>query len=151
MKRHHIISTLNSLLEVTNDGSIIFRNYSRGLRKKYLMQTFESAARRCDTGAIELGDQIRKLGGKPVQSGSLLGGLRRAWMKFISTVTLGEEHVILEECERAEDAAMRVYEAALGQDLPKDIYSLIVKQYNGLKQNHDRIRALRNHAAVIVE
>jgi len=50
----------------------------------------------------------------------------------------------LEECERGEDAAKSAYEAALKEDLPADIRTLVERQYQGVKENHDRVRDLRN-------
>ena len=43
----------------------------------------------------------------------------------MSSVTGMEEHAVLEECERGEDAAMRDYEAALKEDLPADIEAIV--------------------------
>ena len=108
---------------------------------------FESSAQRCDVGATELEAQIRKLGGEPATSGSVGGTLHRRWTDIMSSVTGMEEHIVLEECERGEDAAMRNYEAALKEDLPADIEVIVRRQYAGVKENHDRIHALRDQSA----
>jgi hypothetical protein len=49
--------------------------------------------------------------------------------------------------ERGEDTAKHTYEAALKQDLPTDVRTIIERQYQGAKENHDRVRNLRNGAA----
>jgi uncharacterized protein (TIGR02284 family) len=51
------------------------------------------------------------------------------------------------ECERGEDAAKAAYEAALQKSLPADVRTLVERQYQGVKANHDRVRNLRNSAA----
>jgi uncharacterized protein (TIGR02284 family) len=51
---------------------------------------------------------------------------------------------MLNECERGEDAAMERYRAALKAPLPADVMSVVQKQYEGVKRNHDQIRTLRN-------
>ena len=51
------------------------------------------------------------------------------------------------ECERGEDAAKSAYEKALDEDLPPTIEAIVRRQYHGVKENHDRIRDLRNQAA----
>jgi hypothetical protein len=56
------------------------------------------------------------------------------------------EHAVLAECERGEDTAKHAYEAALKQDLPMDVRTIIERQYQGVKENHDRVRNLRNGA-----
>ena len=55
-----------------------------------------------------------------------------------------DDHAVLEECERGEVAAKNAYEAALKKDLPPDIRTVIERQYQGVKENHDRVRDLRN-------
>jgi uncharacterized protein (TIGR02284 family) len=42
------------------------------------------------------------------------------------------EHSVLAECERGEDAAKHAYEAALKQDLPTDVRTIIERQYQGV-------------------
>jgi uncharacterized protein (TIGR02284 family) len=58
-----------------------------------------------------------------------------------------DDYAVLAECERGEDVAKKVYEEALSEDLPADIKTLVQRQYEGVKTNHDRIRQLRNQAA----
>ena len=48
-----------------------------------------------------------------------------------------DDHAVLEECERGEDVAKNAYEAALKKDLPPDIRTVIERQYQGVKENHD--------------
>jgi uncharacterized protein (TIGR02284 family) len=55
-----------------------------------------------------------------------------------------DDHAVLEECERSEDVAKSAYEAALKKDLPSDIRTVVERQYAGVKENHDRVRDLRN-------
>ena len=112
-----------------------------------LKTQFEAAARRCAEGAAELEAKVRGLGGKPAQGGSVSGSMHRAWTNIKSTITGMNEHAVLAECERGEDTAKHAYEAALKQDLPTDVRTIIERQYQGVKANHDRVRDLRNAAA----
>ena len=107
----------------------------------------EASAERCKKAAAELEAAISRLGGEPAPSGSVAGALRRAWTDIISSLTGMEENIALEECERGEDAAMRAYEAALEEDLPLEIERMVRRQYAGVKENHYRIRALRDLTA----
>ena len=52
-------------------------------------------------------------------------------------------------CERGEDTGKHIYEAALKQDLPMEVRTIIERQYQGVKANHDRVRDLRNAALTI--
>ena len=81
--------------------------------------------------------------------GTAGGALHRASTNIKSSITGMDEYAVLNECERGEDVAKSAYEEALNEDLPMDIKTLVQRQYEGVKVNHDRIRQLRNQAAHI--
>jgi len=54
---------------------------------------------------------------------------------------------VLNECERGEDVAKQVYGDALKKDLPMDVRSMVERQYQGVLENHDRVKAMRNSLA----
>jgi len=147
MDNQDVIATLNDLLEISRDGEQGFRTCAEGVESPNLKVVFESAARRCAGGAAELEAKIRSIGGVPAQGGSISGSLHRAWTNIKSTITGMSEHSVLAECERGEDAAKAAYEAALQKSLPADVRTLVERQYEGVKANHDRVRNLRNVAA----
>ena len=73
--------------------------------------------------------------------------MHRAWINIKSAITGMNEHAVLAECERGEDTRKHIYKEALKQDLPTDVRTIIERQYQGVKENHDRVRDLRNAAA----
>jgi uncharacterized protein (TIGR02284 family) len=77
----------------------------------------------------------------------MTGQVHRFWVNLRSTIAGMDEHAILDECERGEDAAKRAYEDALQEDLPADVRTLIGKQYREVKMNHDGVRDMRNMTA----
>lgn len=147
MDTQKVIRTLNTLLETTEDGVRGFVACAEGVSSPHLKTVFETAARRCEEGGQELKTAIRGLGGEPATSGSLSGSLHRAWTNIVSSITGMDEHAVLAECERGEDAAKSAYEKALDEELPPTIEAIVRRQYQGVKENHDRIRDLRNQAA----
>ena len=147
MHNQDVIATLNDLLEISRDGEQGFRTCAEGVRTPNLKALFETAARRCAEGAAELEAKIRSLGGEPAQGGSISGSMHRAWTNIKSTITGMSEHAVLAECERGEDAAKAAYEAVLQKNLPADVRTLVERQYQGVKTNHNRVRNLRNAAA----
>jgi uncharacterized protein (TIGR02284 family) len=147
MDKNDVISTLNDLIETSRDGEKGFRTCAEGVKNAQIKAIFESAAQRCAEGASQLAAKVRSLGGDPERGGSTTGSLHRGWINVKSTVTGMDEAAILEECERGEDAAKRSYENALKKDLPMDVRTIVERQYGGVKQNHDRVRDLRNAAA----
>jgi uncharacterized protein (TIGR02284 family) len=144
MDKNEVTSTLNDLIETSKDGEQGFRTCAEGVKTAQLKAVFIEAAQRCAEGAVELQNKIRTLGGEPKKSGSVTGSVHRGWVNLKSTITGMDEAAVLAECERGEDAAKRAYEAALKKDLPPDVKSIVERQYQGVKQNHDRVRDLRN-------
>jgi uncharacterized protein (TIGR02284 family) len=142
-----VISTLNNLLETTRDGEDGFRTCSAAVTNSELKNMFETAARRCDEGAAELEAKIRNLGGEPALTGTASAAVHRAWTNIKSSIVGMDEHAVLAECERGEDAAKHAYESALQENLPEDIAALVRRQYQGVVHNHDQIRDLRDRAA----
>ena len=146
MDRKDVIDTLNDLIETSKDGEAGFRTCADGVKSTQLKEMFNKAAERCAQGAAELQAKVRELGGDPDRSGSASGSLHHAWVDIKSSITGMDEKAVLAECERGEDVAKRSYEDALKKDLPADVKSIVERQYQGVKQNHDRVRDLRNAA-----
>jgi uncharacterized protein (TIGR02284 family) len=124
-----------------------FHTCANGMRSNNLKALFEAAAQRCASGASELEAKIQDLGGEPAQGGSVSGSMHRAWTNIKSAITGMSEHAVLTECERGEDAAVSAYQEALQRNLPAEVRVVVDRQYNGVKENHDRVRNLRNAAA----
>ncbi|MBV9861547.1 MAG: PA2169 family four-helix-bundle protein [Alphaproteobacteria bacterium] len=147
MDNDDVVSALNTLVETSKDGEQGFRTCADNAKNPQHKQFFEQAARRCAEGAAELQAKVRHLGGDPERSGSMTGALHRSWVNIKSTITGMDEAAVLAECERGEDSAKQVYEEALKKDLPADVRAMVERQYREVKQNHDRVRAMRNTAA----
>jgi uncharacterized protein (TIGR02284 family) len=146
MDRNDVISTLNDLIETCKDGEEGFLSCANNVKNPALKSFLEEKAQRCATGARQLRDKVRELGGDPERSGSTAGAMHRAWVNIKSSVTGMDDQAILAECERGEDVAKRAYEKALQADLPADIRMLVETQYREVKANHDRVRDMRNAA-----
>jgi uncharacterized protein (TIGR02284 family) len=138
------VSGLNTLIQISRDGERGFEACAEGVTDEELKRVFREGAMRCREGALELQRQVRMLGGDPESGGTTSGALHRAWVNVKSTVTGMDEAAILDECERGEDVAKRVYGEMLRTAMPQSVRAIVERQYRGVVQNHDRIRALRD-------
>jgi uncharacterized protein (TIGR02284 family) len=77
------------------------------------------------------------------------GALHRGWVDVKAALSSRDNHAILAECERGEDVAKKRYREALDKELPAEIRSLVELQFQGVLQNHDRIRELRDQYAAV--
>lgn len=143
----NVVSVLNDLVETSKDGEKGFRKAAEDAHDAQLKTLFLSRAEDCARGARELQDSVQALGGKPETGGSVSGALHRGWVDVKSAVTDRSDHDILAECEKGEDVAKKRYHDALEKDLPLDVRAIVERQYQGVLQNHDRVRDLRDQYA----
>ena len=139
-----IASVLNDLVETSRDGATGFRTCAEGAKDSMLKVFFETRAQNCEEAVRALNIEVLHHKGKPIEHGSATGALRRAWINIKTAVTSNDDLAVLVECERAEDAALEDYRKALKEDLPAHVRTLLQKQYDGAKENHDRVRQLRD-------
>ncbi len=144
MDNDEVISTLNDLIETSKDGEEGFRSCADNTGDPQLKTFFSNRAQNCAAAAIELQDLVRAYGGDPETSGGLGGALHRRWVDIKALVTGKDDKTILKECERGEDVAVTRYRAALEKNLPMDARAMIERQYQGVLQNHDQVKSLRD-------
>lgn len=146
MDTKDVIDTLNDLIETSKDGEQGFRECAENVKNPELKQLFLKGAQHCAEAATELQSQVSQLGGKPEQSGSMAGSAHRRWVDVKAAIFGRDDAAVLSECERGEDVAKARYEAALREDLPPGIRTIVERQYQGVLQNHDMVRALERNA-----
>jgi uncharacterized protein (TIGR02284 family) len=144
MEDKKIASVLNDLVETSRDGAAGFQACAEGATDSMLKAFFVTRTQQCDEAVRELNLEVVHHGGKPVEHGSAAGALRRAWTNIRTAVSSNDNLAVLEECESAEDAALASYRKALQEDLPAHVKTLVQKQCDGAKANHDRVRKLRD-------
>ncbi len=94
---------------------------------------------------MEIGTEIQALGKDIEQGTSASGKLHRAWISVKETFTGHDEHNLLEEIERGEDAIKNTYEDALNDDvLPAYIIDILDEQLQEITEAHDEIKSLRD-------
>ncbi|HZW21686.1 PA2169 family four-helix-bundle protein, partial [Noviherbaspirillum sp.] len=121
-----------------------FRTCAGDVSDPQLKTFFSNRAQSCAAAAIELQDLVRAYGGNPETSGGLGGALHRRWVDIKALVTGKDLKAVLRECERGEDFAVASYRRALERNLPADVRAVVERQYQGVLQNHDQVRSLRD-------
>jgi uncharacterized protein (TIGR02284 family) len=144
MENRQIVSTLNDLIQTCKDGEEGFRDCADDASNPQLKTLFSDRAQSCASAMRELQDLVRSYGGKPETGSSLSGALHRRWVDIKSAVFGKDDETVLVECERGEDIAVRSYREALEQDLPPAVRTVIERQYQGARQNHDQIKRMRD-------
>lgn len=137
-------SQLNELIETSKDGEQGFLKAARDTKTAELSTLFAQCANRCADGARELQSLVLSVGGEPEKSGSTAGALHRGWISVKEALSRRDDVEILDEVERGEDYAKAQYRKALEQALPANVKVVVLRQYQGVVANHDKVRTLRD-------
>ena len=140
---NEVIGILNELIETSLDGAEGFQNCAQEVKEAELKSVFIASSQRCRNGAIDLQDQVRRLGGDPVKIGSAAGTAHRIWLDIKAAITGKDPGVILSKVEAGETFAEKRYREALEKDLPSDIRAIIELQYTGLQEKLNLVRELK--------
>lgn len=144
MDNQDVVSTLNKLIETTKNGEAGFAQCAEHADSPEIKTMLSEAGNRCAQGARELQQLVTKYGGSPETSGTAGGAMHRGWVGLKTTFTSNDDLAVLEEMEKGEDVAKRDYSEALRADLPEDVRQVVQRQNEGVIQNHDRVRNMRN-------
>lgn len=141
---HDSNETLNGLIETCKDGQEGYRAAAEGAKSPDLKRLLNELSLERAQFAGDLQSEVTRLGGDPAKSGTTGGALHRGWLNIKKAVAGSSDHAILEECERAEDAAIHNYREALAKDMPSDLRSIIERQYVQIQKDHHQVRTLRD-------
>jgi uncharacterized protein (TIGR02284 family) len=139
-----VIDALQDLVECCKDGEYGFRACADQAKRADLKSTFAQRAEDCRGAAQELNEQIRMLGGKTEDSGSVAGAAHRGWVAVKTVFTSYDDKAVLEEAERGEDNAKARYTKALKQTMPAGVKLVVERQMQGVQRNHDQMKMLRD-------
>jgi uncharacterized protein (TIGR02284 family) len=148
MQNDKAISVLNNLIETCKDGENGFKTAAEGLSNREIKTKFQQYSRERGLMSSELQAEVRRLGGDPEKSGSMAGALHRGWLDIKAVVTGKDDHAIVAEAERGEDAAKSAYESALQEPLPASAQMLVQQQAVKVHQAHNDVRAIRDREKV---
>ena len=141
-----IADVLNTLLQINNDRIEGYGRAANETEDADLKLLFNGMAAKSKLFISQLGNEVRKHGGKPTESTTTSGKAFRMWMDFKAILTGKDRKAILTSCEFGEDAAQDTYADAIrnGNLLPPDIMELITDQKAQLSGDHNRVKALRD-------
>lgn len=134
--REDAVATLNGLIETCRDGVKGFRTSAEGVDEPAIQNFCANLSRQRAEFASELAREVEALGGRPARSGHAAGAVHRRWIAMKAAVTHRDEGVVLGECERGEDVAVRNYVQALDTPLPAGARAVVERQYSALRDAH---------------
>jgi uncharacterized protein (TIGR02284 family) len=141
------IDILNDLIATCLDGKEGFKLAAEDAKDLELKEIFSNLSRQREEFAQRLQAQVRSLGGKLREHGTLSGALHRGWINIKAAIASRDNHAVLAECESGEDAALKAYSDAASGVLGLRSRELVESQLARVQETHNRIRDLRDHPA----
>ena len=143
-----IVDALNNLVQINNDRIEGYERAAKETEDSDLKDLFNQMASKSHMMKSQLSSEVVKRSGKPTESTTSSGKAFRVWMDFKAALTGKNRKAILSSCEFGEDAAQDTYEGALkdGNELPTELVDLISTQKSQLREDHDRVKTLRDSA-----
>jgi uncharacterized protein (TIGR02284 family) len=137
-----ISSTLNQLIQTCKDGEKGFELAAQAVTDPNLRHLLESYSQQRSEFAAELELEVHRLARDPPSTGHAAAALHRGWMDLKAALSGSDEGVIIAECERGEDVAVKAYGEALAATLPPDLRAVVERQSIKIQEAHDQIRSL---------
>jgi uncharacterized protein (TIGR02284 family) len=142
------ISGLQELIEINIDSSKGFKAAADKIEDQRIASFFRDCSTERDEFARDLSRYVSLNAREPKDSGTAKGTVHRWWLDLRGTVQRGDEHAVLAEAERGEDAIKDRYEDVMKETAGNPLSSVLLTQYSSIKSRHDQVRAMRDaHAS----
>lgn len=145
--RDETIECLQDLIQINIDSSRGYRAAADEIENPRIASLFRECATERQAFSEELKRYVQMNAVEPKDSGSIQGTLHRWWLEIRGTVQGGDEHAVLAEAERGEDAIKHRYEDAMRQIAGSPVGNVLMQQYESVKRRHDQVRDMRDARA----
>jgi uncharacterized protein (TIGR02284 family) len=137
------IKLLNGLIETTLDSAEGYKEAAVDAKNPRFKLLFETRAMQRRQITAELKAEVRSLGGKPEDDGTVLAAAHRMFVSLKSAV-MGSDESVVAEVERGEDHIKARFETALKDSaLPAPVKLAIRNAHASIKADHDQMRDLK--------
>jgi uncharacterized protein (TIGR02284 family) len=137
-------STLKDLIATFRDGESGFARATRDSREPGIDDMLRDGEAWCRSAALELQEQVQRLGAAAEASTSATASPFRGWISPRAVPIFRDTKLILEECERGLDYTQGRYKAAMDVEFPEPARQIVACQYQRLIALQGRVRLLRN-------
>ena len=142
VENNQTIELLNDLILICKDGEKGYREAAEGIDNAFYRMLFSEYARQRSKFASELKAHVIQLGGHPDRKGSVKGTIHRGWMNLKSAIAGQDDDLIVSECQRGEQIAIKQYKDALKKDLPSKIKALLEQQMSDIVATRKRVEVM---------
>jgi uncharacterized protein (TIGR02284 family) len=138
------IQGIQKLIRYNLDSATGFTEAAENIDNIEIANLFRTLGSERQELASELQSHVDFNGEQPVDSGSVIAAVHRAWIKVRGALNGGDALPILCEAEKGEDYIKAAYEEVLTETGGSAMNDVLSQQYAKVKAGHDRVRDLRD-------
>ena len=142
---NNTVSTLNDLLQITNDRIEGFAKVEEKVWEKYpsLKSDYTNMVDQSHKMNLELKSLISERNGEADDTSTVAGGFHRTWIDVKNSLTGDNAESTLENVAFGENAAIEAYEKALDSgDLCPESSKVVTDQLHHLKASYQKFKNL---------
>lgn len=141
----HDTATLNDLIATTFDSVEGYTEAGKNSENARFVALFNARAVEREAVIAALRGEVIRLGGKPEEDGTILGGAHRMFLNLKSVVTGRDDKAIIAEVEQGEDHIKAKFEDAIADtEVSLPVMRVIRECFVSIKQGHDQMRDLKH-------
>ncbi len=141
----HDTATLNGLIATTFDSVEGYTEAGKNSENARYVALFNARAVEREAVIAALRGEVIRLGGKPEEDGTILGGAHRMFLNLKSVVTGRDDMAIIAEVEQGEDHIKAKFEDAIADtEVSLPVMRVIRECFVSIKQGHDQMRDLKH-------
>ncbi|MCA9295423.1 MAG: PA2169 family four-helix-bundle protein [Phycisphaerales bacterium] len=141
------VEQLQNLIRINIDSCKGFEQSAETIESESIAGLFRQIGRDRRHHAQQLRNIVSMTDTEAEDSGSIKGSIHRWWLSARGALNGGDDHVVLIEAERGEDAIKHCYEDAIKDVKEPAVRQVLTDQYAEVKRGHDTVRDLRDMVA----
>jgi uncharacterized protein (TIGR02284 family) len=132
----------NDLEEASRDAQRGFADLAGWAYEPVLRELIERRSGECGEASDAFRQLVNAQDGRAAVGGTLLGKVRRDWMKLTEKESPRDDKELMELCDRIEDHSLEQYRDALNTPLPADALAVVMRHAKRTLDGHEQFTAM---------
>jgi uncharacterized protein (TIGR02284 family) len=138
-----VVTIVNEVIETLNERESGYRIAAEHIKDASLGGVFSDFMSQSTKFCSELMPYSDEASPKDIGKGPM-GTIYQGWMNLKEKISGGNSNSILNDCIGGEEAAVKVYEAALrDEEIPVDLKFILERQYGEIKAAQEKLKMLK--------
>lgn len=133
------VHALNHLIQICKAGEFGFHQAAEELATKENRILANTTAFKRHEFAIALEDQVAKFGVTPPDHATVQAGIHRFWMNLRHAINKRNDVVVLDECRRGEESALKAYQDIFEAKLLPEMEEMLRAQFMNIIETRNKL------------